>query len=151
MESSEIDFQAPCKCGALGDHQSTVECLPMSSVTAEISGPRADCLEAVGNLRAVYFVNITHEWQDPQTSQWVFHLELHTSDITKADKNLPPALTPSDTILAVLHDALGLEVDRVMLYAATGLDDDALDYILGFMVKNGTIECVRPGIYRKNE
>ncbi|MFE2324611.1 hypothetical protein ACFXD5_11950 [Streptomyces sp. NPDC059385] len=69
-----IDFQAPCNCGALGDHPRNVNCDHFPIVKVEVTGRRSACLQTIAALRASYYVDIEHEWQDPETELWVFKL-----------------------------------------------------------------------------
>ncbi|OLZ72554.1 hypothetical protein AVW11_03950 [Streptomyces amritsarensis] len=80
------DFQAPCNCGALGDHPRNVNCDHLPIVEIEVTGRRSACLQAMGILRASYYVEIEHEWQDPETERWVFKL----SAVENLWKTTPP-------------------------------------------------------------
>ncbi len=151
MDSTEpLDLQPPCNCGALGDHPAVLDCMYRSSLTAEFSGRRAACLEIIGVLRNSYSVTIQNEWQDPQSKEWVFHLDLYASELSRSLKDQPPTLTPEARIRAVMDDHLDLEVEKNIIGLLTGLEDGILSYVLGFLVANGTIEHVRPDVYRKN-
>ncbi|MFG2716422.1 hypothetical protein ACGFX2_38765 [Streptomyces goshikiensis] len=156
MEPTEgsSDFEAPCNCGALGDHPANRNCTHQPVIQIEVTGGRSACLEALGVLRAHYHVFPEHEWQDPNSEQWVFKLgavrnywrPLAPPPVLTA----PPAPTPEAAVLACLHDALGLEVDENAIGALTNLTDDTLATTLTALVKVGKVEHVRPGFYRKN-
>ncbi|MFE0778773.1 hypothetical protein [Streptomyces sp. NPDC058861] len=152
MDSTEpIDLQPPCNCGALGDHPSTPDCVHQSVVTAEVSGTRSACLEAVGVLRTSYAVDIKTQWQDPQNGQWVFHLALagEVSRVIRHQSPVPPVPSPDAAVLVCMESARGLEITKEEIYVVTGLEDAVLSHSLNFLVENGAIECVRPGVYRK--
>ncbi|MEI7029661.1 hypothetical protein [Streptomyces pratensis] len=58
--------------------------------------------------------------------------------------------TADAAVLAVLDDALGMEVPKDDIRTLTGLNEKTLSNTLTALVKNGTIERAKPGIYRKN-
>lgn len=62
----------------------------------------------------------------------------------------PAEPTADAAVLAVLDDALGLEVPKDDIRALAGLNEKTLSNTLTALVKNGTIERTKPGIYRKN-
>ncbi|MGW4688523.1 hypothetical protein ACWEPM_27010 [Streptomyces sp. NPDC004244] len=153
MDSTD-DFPAPCNCGALGDHPRNPNCTHTSQVQIEVTGGRSACLEALGVLRAHYYVFPEHEWQDPQTEQWVFKLS--------AARNYwrplapPPVLTapvtptPEAAVLACLNDPVGVEITKDDIRVLTGLSEETLSNVLTALVNTGEIEHVTPGVYRKN-
>ncbi|MFF8415256.1 hypothetical protein [Streptomyces omiyaensis] len=145
-----IDFQPLCDCGALGGHSSGQDCGCRAALAAEVSGSRAACLEAVGILRARYSVTLRSQWQDPQTAEWVFRLGLSAGEPSRAVGPVPPLLSPDASVLAVLDDQPGQEVHREIVFILTGLEDGILSHVLDFLVGNGTIERVRPDVYRKS-
>ncbi|MFD6911777.1 hypothetical protein [Streptomyces virginiae] len=69
-----ISIEAPCNCGALGDHERTPACKHSSIVQIEVTGDRSGCLQAIGVLRTSYYVYVEHEWQNPESGSWVFQL-----------------------------------------------------------------------------
>ncbi|MFF3062217.1 hypothetical protein [Streptomyces sp. NPDC057909] len=156
MESTEgsSDFEAPCNCGALGDHVANRNCSHQPVIQIEVTGGRSACLEALGVLRAHYYVFPEHEWQDPHSEQWVFKL----GAVRNYWRPLapPPVLTapeqptPEAAVLACLYDALGLDVGENEICVLTNLNDETLSTTLTALVKIGKIEHVRPGVYRKN-
>ncbi|WP_098007867.1 type IV secretory system conjugative DNA transfer family protein [Streptomyces sp. sk226] len=62
----------------------------------------------------------------------------------------PAEPTADAAVLAVLNDALGLEVPKSDIVTLTGINEKTLSNTLTALVKNGTIERVTPGVYRKN-
>lgn len=147
------DFQAPCNCGALGDHPRNSNCGHIPVVEIEVTGSRSACLEAVGFLRTGYYVDIRHEWQDPENGQWVFkigavrsHWQLGPHPVFTA----PAGPAADAAVLDCLNDAVGLEVPKAEILALTNLTDATLANVLTALVKAGAIEHVAPGVYRKN-
>ncbi|MFE6270468.1 hypothetical protein ACFVQ9_17000 [Streptomyces goshikiensis] len=148
------DFEAPCNCGALGDHPRNPNCAHSPSIQIEVTGSRSACLEALGVLRAHYHVFPEHEWQDPQSQEWVLKL----GAVRNYWRPLAPATvftapvepTPEAAVLACLDDALGVEMPEATILALTGLNDETLSATLIALVKVGKIDHVRPGFYRKN-
>ncbi|MFD4866890.1 hypothetical protein OG906_42770 (plasmid) [Streptomyces sp. NBC_01426] len=155
MDSTEgtTDFQAPCNCGALGDHQANPNCAHSPTIRIELTGGRSACLEALGVLRASYYLFPEHEWQDPDTQEWVFKLgavRSHWRPLPPPAPTAPVAPTPKAAVLAYLNDAVGLEVGEDAIRVLTNLDQETLANTLTTLVKTGEIEHVRPGVYRKN-
>ncbi|MCX4784470.1 hypothetical protein [Streptomyces sp. NBC_01264] len=156
MDSTEgtTDFQAPCNCGALGDHPRNPNCAHTSQVQIEVTGPRSACLEALGVLRASYHVFPEHEWQDPDTEQWVFKIgaarnywrPLAPPPVFTAP--VPP--TPQVAVLACLNNPVGLEIGEEEIRVLTGLSEETLAGVLTDLVNTGAIEHVTYGVYRKN-
>lgn len=147
------DLQAPCNCGALGDHPRTSDCSHFPVVEIEVTGSRSACLEAVGFLRTGYYATINHEWQNPESGQWVFRIGAVRSYWQLEPHPVPMELTgpaADAAVLAYLDDAMGLEVPEAEIRAITNLDDATLASSLAALVEAGGIEHVRPGYYRKN-
>ncbi|MFJ7209507.1 hypothetical protein ACIQWR_39000 [Streptomyces sp. NPDC098789] len=153
-EDEDIEFEAPCNCGALGDHPRNPNCAHTGQVQIELTGGRSACLEALGVLRAHYHVFPEHEWQDPNSEEWVFQLSAVRDPWRPLVPHRPfttePEPTPEDAVLACLHDALGLEMDENAIGALANLHGETLSTTLTALVKVGKIEHVRPGYYRKN-
>ncbi|WP_432067406.1 hypothetical protein [Streptomyces sp. C10-9-1] len=62
-----ISLEAPCNCGALGDHERSTACNHSSIVQIGVTGDRSGCLQAIGVLRTSYYVYVEHEWQNPES------------------------------------------------------------------------------------
>ncbi|WP_098007865.1 hypothetical protein [Streptomyces sp. sk226] len=147
MDSTD-GLQAPCECGALGDHPSTLDCVHLPVVDIEVSGGRTACLQALGLLRTTYAVDIKHRWQDPGTGRWVFKVK--ASMVYLKPYTAPPPPTPEAAVLACLDDQGGVEMTQDTLHALTGVDAQTLAATLGTLITAGQIECTGPGLYRTN-
>ncbi|MGW9374085.1 hypothetical protein ACWGVR_29230 [Streptomyces xanthophaeus] len=156
MESTEgsSDFEAPCNCGALGDHAPNRNCSHQPVIQIEVTGGRSACLEALGVIRSHYYVFPEHEWQDPETEQWVFKIgavrnywrPLAPPPVFTA----PVTPTPEAAVLACLNDPVGLEIGEEEIRVLTGLSEETLSNVLTALVNTGEIEHVTDGVYRKN-
>ncbi|MFD6478956.1 hypothetical protein ACFWEH_36195 [Streptomyces anulatus] len=145
---STDDLQAPCECGTLGDHPTTLDCIALPVVDIEVSGARTVCLQVIGLLRSNYRVDIKHRWKDPETGEWVFKAQ---ADLVYVKPYIaPPTPTPEAAVMACLEDQIGLEVTQHLIYVITGLDDQTLTATLTALAAAGEIERVGPGLYRKN-
>ncbi|MER6640992.1 hypothetical protein ABT285_36360 [Streptomyces microflavus] len=150
MDSTD-GLQAPCNCGALGDHPSNPDCTHTSMVEIEFTGRRSACLDAIGFLRTGYRVTITHEWQDPNTEEWAFKADAYRKFTPPLPAiTLPEPPTPEAAVLTYLNDRLGLEIGESDLHVLTGLDHDTLTTTLTALASTGEIEHISPGLYRKN-
>jgi hypothetical protein len=147
MDSTD-DLQPPCNCGALGDHPSNPNCVHLPLVEIEVTGGRSACLQALGFLRAGYLVDIKHEWQDPETEQWVFNVSAGKTYLRPYTAPAPP--TPEAAVVACLDDQIGLEMSKSDLRTLTGIDSGTLSNTLTTLAAAGEIECTQPGVYRKN-
>ncbi|MGW6866506.1 hypothetical protein [Streptomyces sp. NPDC054901] len=153
MDSTD-DFPAPCNCGALGDHPRNPNCAHASQIQIEVTGGRSACLAALGVLRAHYYVFPEHEWQDPETEEWVFKIgaarnywrPIAPPPVLSA----PVAPTPEAAVLACLNDPPGLEISVDELRVLTGLSDEAITDVLTTLLSTGEIERINYGVYRKN-
>ncbi|MBT1183936.1 hypothetical protein HET69_07890 [Streptomyces sp. CJ_13] len=153
MESTEgsSDFEAPCNCGALGDHPRNPNCAHSPAVQIEVTGGRSACLEALGVLRAHYYVVPEHEWQDPHSEQWVFKLgAVRNYWHPLAPPATPQAPTPEAAVLACLNDPVGVEIGDEEIRVLTGLSEETVSNVLTALVSTGEIEHVTHGVYRKN-
>ncbi|MGW6877135.1 hypothetical protein ACWGHA_32920 [Streptomyces xanthophaeus] len=156
MESTEgsSDFEAPCNCSALGDHAPNRNCSYQPVIQIEVTGGRSACLEALGVIRSHYYVFPEHEWQDPETEQWVFKIgavrnywrPLAPPPVFTA----PVTPTPEAAVLACLNDPVGLEIGEEEIRVLTGLSEETLSNVLTALVNTGEIEHVTYGVYRKN-
>ncbi|MFH9236048.1 hypothetical protein [Streptomyces globisporus] len=145
------DLQAPCNCGALGDHPRNPNCAHTSMVELEVAGRRSSCLEVIGFLRTGYDVDITHEWQDPATEEWAFKFDAYRKLMAPLPAvTVPERPAPDTAVLACLADPLGVEMSDNDLHLLTGIDQPTLTNTLTILVDAGKIERVRPGFYRKD-
>ncbi|MEU8101763.1 hypothetical protein [Streptomyces rubiginosohelvolus] len=145
------DLQAPCNCGALGDHLRNPNCAHTSMVELEVAGRRSSCLEVIGFLRTGYDVDITHEWQDPTTEEWAFKFDAYRKPMAPLPTvTVPERPTPDVAVLACLADPLGVEMSENDLHLLTGIDQPTLTNTLTTLVNAGQIVGVRPGFYRKD-
>ncbi|MER6602492.1 hypothetical protein [Streptomyces parvus] len=145
------DLQAPCNCGALGDHPRNPNCAHTSMVELEVAGRRSSCLEVIGFLRTSYNVDITHEWQDPATEEWAFKFDAYRKPMAPLPAvTVPKRPAPDAAVLACLADPLGVEMSDNDLHLLTGIDQPTLTNTLTTLVNSGKIERVRPGFYRKD-
>ncbi|MFJ8982630.1 hypothetical protein [Streptomyces sp. NPDC102282] len=148
------DFRAPCNCGAFGDHPSNANCEHGSAVEIEVTGGRSACLQAIGSLRSTgYLVDIEHEWQDPETEQWVFKIGA-SNYVSRFAPPLqytpPPTPTPEAAVLEVLNASLGVEASEYEIEVLTNLSPEILANTLTALVEAGEIQCLNPGVYRKD-
>ena len=70
--------------------------------------------------------------------------------LTAAFKAQPAEPSADAAVLCVLDDAVGLEVTKDDIRTLTGLNEKTLSNTLTALVKTGTIDRIKPGVYRKN-
>lgn len=66
------------------------------------------------------------------------------------DFKAPAEPSAEGAVLACLNDSLGLEVTKEDIRSLTSLNEKTLSNTLTALVKNGVIERIKPGVYRKN-
>ncbi|MFJ9188469.1 hypothetical protein ACIRQO_36135 [Streptomyces anulatus] len=147
MDSTD-DLQAPCECGTLGAHPTTLDCIALPVVDIEVSGARTVCLQVIGLLRSNYRVDIKHRWKDPETGEWVFKVQ---ADLVYVKPPIAhPTPTPEAAVMACLNDSIGVKIRQYVIQALTNLDDQTLTDTLETLTAAGEIEHVAPDEYRKN-